>query len=280
MLKYYFFAIILVATSHLQANQAEKPLKHQNDEFLIEFFCSRSETDCSQVIPDQTLILELKQSIKENIECIELESYQNKKFLPYILEQELITSTTRLWNGLTPLHIACAWCDFDTIKDLVSKGVHLNEQDNDKNTPLAWLSSLAMRQQGEIDAAEIIEIGNYLFEKGAHLIVNGFDATSLMTKVEKRYPIETLVSFLKEHFAELSQLKRSCKDNENDSWYCSLADLLTREIDRYENALHRLARVSHTLTNYEYLCKQSNLERCEQIAFISAMADILEEKSI
>lgn len=190
-----------------------------------------------------------------------------------LLKKKIILPDTSLPEGLTPLHIACSGVYRRLIKELISLGADLNSKDNKGNTPLGLFGLRLLN-----DVEEIMEDINFLLERGARCIIQGFDATSLILKIEKGIPQAQFESFALEHKLELSLFQEACHKAAADEHYlpfCTFLDSFQKAVQDYRSMLKKLRTINDMLTGYERLCRENNLsEQCDKVALVATLTDV------
>lgn len=152
--------------------------------------------------------------------------YQHSKPEPEILQafrEVPVDDSDELYDGRSPLHLACSFADIEAVHILLDRGADVNIKDANGATPIYTLGKCGTNR---VDEDKLKEIATLLLERGANVPRSGKNATALIEAVKQRHfkMAEAIID---------SGVRINSTDSNGENvlfWLCVASDDIKREI--------------------------------------------------
>lgn len=152
--------------------------------------------------------------------------YQHSKPEPEILQafrEVPVDDSDELYDGRSPLHLACSFADIEAVHILLDRGADVNIKDANGATPIYTLGKCGTNR---VDEDKLKEIATLLLERGANVPRSGKNATALIEAVKQRHfkMAEAIID---------SGVRVNSTDSNGENvlfWLCVASDDIKREI--------------------------------------------------
>lgn len=201
--------------------------------------------------------------------------YQHQKPEAEIQEafrEVAVDDSDELYEGRTPLHLACLFADLDAVRILIERGADVNIKDANGSTPIYTLGKCSINQVDEDRLKEITEI---LMEHGANIPRSGKNATALIEAVKHRHfkMAEVIID---------SGVRVSTTDSNGENvlfGLCVASDDIKRDIRYARKELDEAIQYRYPETKIEDIrARITKLEADDETAYRLAKKLVSEEK--